>query len=110
MQPLDGKKTCQYTTLLNHVGLWIDDLPKAVDLARTSNSRRAASARSAAGFDITFSILRATKNSPSAVRRRADRTGPVHRRSRRSVKLVLTATGRTSFPAPPQAGKTNTMR
>ena len=34
MQPLDPeKKPAVHTTPLNHVGLWIDDLPKAVELA-----------------------------------------------------------------------------
>jgi lactoylglutathione lyase len=32
MQPLDpDKKPAVHTTPLNHVGLWIDDLPKAVE-------------------------------------------------------------------------------
>ena len=32
MQPLDPeKKPAVHTTPLNHVGLWIDDLPKAVE-------------------------------------------------------------------------------
>ena len=32
MQPLDAeKKPAVHTTPLNHVGLWVDDLPKAVE-------------------------------------------------------------------------------
>jgi hypothetical protein len=44
MQPLDpDKKPAVHTTPLNHVGLWIDDLPKAVEwLTAQGASRQAA--------------------------------------------------------------------
>ena len=43
MQPLDPeKKPAVHTTPLNHVGLWIDDLPKAVEwLTRAGRALRA---------------------------------------------------------------------
>ena len=57
MQPLDPeKKPAVHTTPLNHVGLWIDDLPKAVDWLTAHGVRFAPGGirRGAAGFDITF--------------------------------------------------------
>ena len=40
MQPLDPeKKPAVHTTPLNHVGLWIDDLPKAVEWLSTNGVR-----------------------------------------------------------------------
>ncbi len=57
MQPIDpaGKPAVQ-TTPLNHVGLWIDDLPLAVDWLSAQGVRFAPGGirRGAAGFDICF--------------------------------------------------------
>ena len=57
MQPLDiHKKPAVHTTPLNHVGLWIDDLPAAVDWLTTKGLRFASGGvrKGAAGFDICF--------------------------------------------------------
>ena len=57
MQPIDPeKKPAVHTTPLNHVGLWIDDLPKAVDWLTGQGVRFAPGGIrvGAAGFDIGF--------------------------------------------------------
>ena len=57
MQPLDPeKKLAVHTTPLNHVGLWVDDLPQAVQWLSANGVRFAPGGirRGAAGFDITF--------------------------------------------------------
>ena len=57
MQPIDpDKKPAVHTTPLNHVGLWIDDLPVAVDWLTKQGVRFAPGGirKGAAGFDITF--------------------------------------------------------
>ena len=57
MQPLDPeKKPAVHTTPLNHVGLWIDDLPKAVEWLGAQGLRFAPGGirRGGAGFDICF--------------------------------------------------------
>jgi len=57
MQPLDPeKKPAVHTTPLNHVGLWIDDLPKAVEWLTAQGVRFAPGGirKGAAGFDICF--------------------------------------------------------
>ncbi len=57
MQPIDpDKKPAVHTTPLNHVGLWIDDLPKAVDWLTAKGVRFAPGGirKGAAGHDITF--------------------------------------------------------
>ena len=57
MQPLDiQKKPAVHTTPLNHVGLWIDDLPAAVDWLTSKGLRFAPGGirKGAAGFDICF--------------------------------------------------------
>ena len=57
MQPLDPeKKPAVHTTPLNHVGLWVDDLPKAVEWLGANGVRFAPGGirRGAAGFDIVF--------------------------------------------------------
>jgi lactoylglutathione lyase len=57
MQPLDpDKKPAVHTTPLNHVGLWIDDLPKAVAWLGANGVRFAPGGirAGAAGFDICF--------------------------------------------------------
>ena len=57
MQPLDPEsKPAVHTTPLNHVGLWIDDLPIAVEWLTAQGVRFAPGGirRGAAGYDITF--------------------------------------------------------
>ena len=57
MQPLDiGKKPAVHTTPLNHVGLWVDDLPLAVGWLAASGVRFAPGGirKGAAGHDICF--------------------------------------------------------
>ncbi len=57
MQPLDpDKKPAVHTTPLNHVGLWIDDLPVAVQWLTQQGVRFAPGGirKGAAGFDICF--------------------------------------------------------
>jgi lactoylglutathione lyase len=57
MQPLDAeKKPAVHATPLNHVGLWIDDLPKAVEWLTAQGVRFAPGGirAGAAGFDICF--------------------------------------------------------
>jgi lactoylglutathione lyase len=57
MQPLDPeKKPAVHATPLNHVGLWVDDLPQAVEWLQAQGLRFAPGGirRGAAGFDITF--------------------------------------------------------
>ena len=57
MQPLDpDKKPAVHNTPLNHVGLWIDDLPGAVQWLSGKGVRFAPGGirRGGAGFDICF--------------------------------------------------------
>lgn len=57
MQPMDPeKKPAVHATPLNHVGLWIDDLPKAVEWLSANGVRFAPGGirKGAAGFDICF--------------------------------------------------------
>jgi lactoylglutathione lyase len=57
MQPLDpDKKPAVHTTPLNHVGLWLDDLPAAVQWLTAQGVRFAPGGirAGAAGFDICF--------------------------------------------------------
>ena len=57
MQPLDpDKKPAVHATPLNHVGLWIDDLPVAVQWLTAQGVRFAPGGirKGAAGFDICF--------------------------------------------------------
>jgi lactoylglutathione lyase len=57
MQPLDpDKKPAVQNTPLNHVGLWIDDLPKAVEWLEAQGLRFAPGGirNGAGGFDICF--------------------------------------------------------
>ncbi len=57
MQPLDpDKKPAVHATPLNHIGLWIDDLPKAVEWLGANGVRFAPGGirQGAAGFDICF--------------------------------------------------------
>jgi lactoylglutathione lyase len=57
MQPLDAdKKPAVHQTPLNHIGLWVDDLPKAVEWLAANGLRFAPGGirRGAAGHDICF--------------------------------------------------------
>ncbi len=57
MQPVDiAKKPAVHETPLNHIGLWVDDLPKAVEWLGANGLRFAPGGirKGAAGFDITF--------------------------------------------------------
>ncbi len=57
MQPIDpDKKPAVHTTPLNHIGLWVDDLPRAVEWLAASGVRFAPGGirKGAAGFDICF--------------------------------------------------------
>ena len=67
MQPLDPeKKPAVHATPLNHVGLWIDDLPKAVEWLSANGVRFAPGGirKGAAGFDITFLHPKANEEFP----------------------------------------------
>jgi len=57
MQPLDpGKKPMVQNPPLNHVGLWVDDLPAAVEWLQDQGMRFAPGGirKGASGFDICF--------------------------------------------------------
>ena len=57
MQPIDPeKKPAVHNTPLNHIGLWIDDLPAAVNWLTAKGVRFAPGGirLGAAGFDVTF--------------------------------------------------------
>ncbi|QWD82769.1 VOC family protein [Polynucleobacter sp. MWH-P3-07-1] len=57
MQPFDiDKKPAVHQTPLNHIGLWVDDLPKAVEWLSAQGMRFAPGGirKGAAGHDITF--------------------------------------------------------
>ena len=69
MQPLDlDRKPAVHTTPLNHVGLWIDDLPRAVEWLTAQGVRFAPGGirRGAAGFDICFVHPKASEELPIA--------------------------------------------
>jgi lactoylglutathione lyase len=69
MQPVDpDKKPAVHATPLNHVGLWIDDLPKAVEWLTANGVRFAPGGirKGAAGFDITFLHPKASSEFPIA--------------------------------------------
>ena len=69
MQPLDPeKKPAVHTTPLNHVGLWIDDLPAAVEWLTAHGVRFAPGGirKGAAGYDITFLHPKASDEFPIA--------------------------------------------
>ena len=69
MQPMDvDKKPAVHTTPLNHVGLWIDDLPKAVEWLTAQGVRFAPGGirKGAAGFDICFLHPKANDEFPIA--------------------------------------------
>jgi len=57
MQPLDiEKKPAVHQTPLNHIGLWVDDLPKAVEWLSANGLRFAPGGirSGAGGYDIAF--------------------------------------------------------
>jgi len=57
MQPLDAaKKPAVHETPLNHVGLWVDDLPRAMEWLTAQGVRFAPGGirRGGAGYDICF--------------------------------------------------------
>jgi lactoylglutathione lyase len=67
MQPLDPeKKPAVHNTPLNHVGLWIDDLPTAVEWLEHHGVRFAPGGirKGAAGFDICFIHPKASEGFP----------------------------------------------
>ena len=67
MQPLDPeKKPAVHATPLNHVGLWIDDLPKAVAWLTAQGVRFAPGGirTGAAGYDICFLHPKASDEFP----------------------------------------------
>ena len=67
MQPLDAeKKPAVHNTPLNHIGLWIDDLPKAVEWMTAQGVRFAPGGirRGAAGFDICFLHPKGNEDAP----------------------------------------------
>ena len=69
MQPLDpAKKPAVHEPPLNHVGLWIDDLPLAVEWLTAQGVRFAPGGirKGAAGFDITFLHPKANEQFPVA--------------------------------------------
>ena len=69
MQPLSlDKKPAVHTTPLNHVGLWIDDLPSAVEWLTAQGVRFAPGGirPGAAGFDICFLHPKANEEFPIA--------------------------------------------
>jgi lactoylglutathione lyase len=69
MQPIDAdKKPAVHTTPLNHVGLWIDDLPAAVAWLTANGVRFAPGGvrKGAAGHDICFIHPKASDEFPIA--------------------------------------------
>ena len=67
MQPLDPlKKPAVHEPPLNHIGLWIDDLPKAVEWLTAQGVRFAPGGirKGAAGYDITFMHPKANEQFP----------------------------------------------
>ncbi len=69
MQPIDiDKKPAVHATPLNHVGLWIDDLPTAVEWLTQKGVRFAPGGirKGAAGFDICFLHPKASDEFPIA--------------------------------------------
>ena len=69
MQPMDPeKKPAVHATPLNHIGLWIDDLPKAVEWMTAQGVRFAPGGirAGAAGFDICFLHPKASEEFPIA--------------------------------------------
>jgi lactoylglutathione lyase len=69
MQPLDPeKKPAVHATPLNHIGLWVDNLPVAVEWLTQNGVRFAPGGirKGAAGYDITFMHPKANDEFPIA--------------------------------------------
>ena len=69
MQPLDAtKKPAVHEPPLNHIGLWIDDLPRAVEWLTAQGVRFAPGGirKGASGYDITFMHPKANEQFPIA--------------------------------------------
>ncbi len=69
MQPIDAnKKPAVHSTPLNHVGLWIDDLPQAVEWLTAQGVRFAPGGirQGAAGYDICFLHPKSNEQFPIA--------------------------------------------
>ena len=69
MQPVDpARKPAVHATPLNHVGLWVDDLPAAVEWMTANGVRFAPGGirKGAAGFDICFMHPKASDEFPVA--------------------------------------------
>ena len=69
MQPLDPeKKPAVHATPLNHIGLWVDNLPVAVEWFTNNGVRFAPGGirKGAAGYDITFMHPKANDEFPIA--------------------------------------------
>lgn len=67
MQPIDPeKKPAVNTTPLNHIGLWVDHLPEAVEWLTAKGVRFAPGGirKGAAGYDITFLHPKANEEFP----------------------------------------------
>jgi lactoylglutathione lyase len=67
MQPLDpARKPAVHEPPLNHVGLWVDDLPQAVEWLSAQGVRFAPGGirKGAAGHDVTFIHPRGNEQSP----------------------------------------------
>lgn len=67
MQPLDPeKKPAVHEPPLNHVGLWVDDLPRAVEWLMAQGVRFAPGGirKGAAGYDIAFLHPKANEQFP----------------------------------------------
>jgi lactoylglutathione lyase len=67
MQPLDAaKKPAVHVTPLNHIGLWVDDLPRAVEWLTAQGLRFAPGGirKGAAGHDICFVHPKASDEFP----------------------------------------------
>ena len=69
MEPIDpARKPAVHEPPLNHVGLWVDDLPLAVEWLTAQGVRFAPGGirRGAAGYDITFLHPKANEQFPIA--------------------------------------------
>ncbi|MFQ5477570.1 MAG: VOC family protein [Candidatus Binatia bacterium] len=67
MQPIDpDKRPAVHLPPLNHVGLWIDDLPAAVEWLRASGVRFAPGGirKGAAGYDVCFIHPKGNEDAP----------------------------------------------
>ena len=105
MQPLDPeKKPAVHATPLNHVGLWIDDLPAAVTWLGAQGVRFAPGRHSPGRGRLRHHISapQGQRGVPDCWRGRADRTGAGARRSGGRVRPAGWPARLT--PHPPNAG------